>query len=208
MPIRQSFKITKLYSANIKAPITTAADNKFCDNFPNIRKNKDDSHEISCLICYFWKSCKIWNCRLLQIIGGTLWVKWFTVSILSSVTDNCPSWIWDRKRIEILAHRKLTSDFLSWDKKSYLTLMSSYPGFQVVFELLQHGHQVMSLLCLSDVIISCGLSAYSRASGRIFKHKMHYLMVSKKKNPLFVHASWCQMVILRTDFSIPSSHLW
>ena len=32
----------------------------------------DDSHEISCLICYFWKTSKIWNCRLLQIIGGAL----------------------------------------------------------------------------------------------------------------------------------------
>ena len=30
----------------------------------------DDSHEISCLICYFCKSGKIFNCRLLQIIGG------------------------------------------------------------------------------------------------------------------------------------------
>ena len=35
----------------------------------------DDSHEISCLICYFWKSGKIGNCRLLQVIGGTLRVK-------------------------------------------------------------------------------------------------------------------------------------
>ena len=35
----------------------------------------DDSHEISCLICYFWKSRKILKCRLLQIIGGALRVK-------------------------------------------------------------------------------------------------------------------------------------
>ena len=35
----------------------------------------DDSHEISCLICYFWKIGKIWNCRLLQIIGGALGVS-------------------------------------------------------------------------------------------------------------------------------------
>ena len=34
-----------------------------------------DSHEISCLICYFWKSCKICNHRLLQIIGGALRVN-------------------------------------------------------------------------------------------------------------------------------------
>ena len=48
----------------LKAPITTAADDKFCDIFPNFRQKKgmifhenrlpaDDSHEISCLICYF-----------------------------------------------------------------------------------------------------------------------------------------------------------
>ena len=36
----------------------------------------DNSHEISCLICYFWKSAKIWNCRLLQIIGCALWAKY------------------------------------------------------------------------------------------------------------------------------------
>ena len=35
----------------------------------------DDSYEISCLICYFRKSGKILNCRLLQIIGGALRVN-------------------------------------------------------------------------------------------------------------------------------------
>ena len=35
----------------------------------------DDSHEISCLICYFLKSDKILNCRLLQIIGVALRVN-------------------------------------------------------------------------------------------------------------------------------------
>ena len=35
----------------------------------------DNSHEISCLICYFLKSGKILNFRLLQIIGGALRVK-------------------------------------------------------------------------------------------------------------------------------------
>ena len=71
----------------LKAPITTAADDKFCKIFPNFRKNNvwycmrivcqqtNDSHEISCLICYFWKSGQIWNCRLLQIIGDALRVK-------------------------------------------------------------------------------------------------------------------------------------
>ena len=35
----------------------------------------DNSHEKLCLICYFWKSSKILNCRLLQIIGCALRVK-------------------------------------------------------------------------------------------------------------------------------------
>ena len=48
----------------LKAPITTAADDKFCEIFPNFQKKfgmifhenrllADDYHEISCLICYF-----------------------------------------------------------------------------------------------------------------------------------------------------------
>ena len=48
----------------LKAPITTAADDKFCDIFPNFPKKlgmifhekrlpADDPHEISYLICYF-----------------------------------------------------------------------------------------------------------------------------------------------------------
>ena len=30
------------------------------------------------LICYFWKSSNIWNCRLLQIVGGALLVNHFS----------------------------------------------------------------------------------------------------------------------------------
>ena len=48
----------------LKTPITTAADDKFCNIFANFREKlgmifhenclpADDSHEISCLICYF-----------------------------------------------------------------------------------------------------------------------------------------------------------
>ena len=48
----------------LKAPITTAADNKVCLIFPNFQEKKDmilhenhlpadGSHEIPCLICYF-----------------------------------------------------------------------------------------------------------------------------------------------------------
>ena len=70
----------------LKAPITTAADDKFYIflNFQQkqgiiLHENRlsaDDSHEIACLICYFWKSGKISNCRLLQIISGALTVKY------------------------------------------------------------------------------------------------------------------------------------
>ena len=64
----------------------SATDGKFYATIPNFRQKKgmilhenclsaDDSHEISCLICYFWKMGKICNCRLLQIIGGALRVN-------------------------------------------------------------------------------------------------------------------------------------
>ena len=52
-----------LQNLTLKAPITTTADNKFWDIFPNYFKVKrmpaDNSHEILCLICYFLKSGKI-----------------------------------------------------------------------------------------------------------------------------------------------------
>ena len=49
----------------------------------------DNSYEISCLICYFWKSGKICNCRLLQIIGGALRLKTVltTIVLFSEKTD-------------------------------------------------------------------------------------------------------------------------
>ena len=60
----------------------------------------------------------------------------------------------------------------------------------------------------------------------VFLYKIRHLVVSKRKNLLFVwgwyrkicpsrspfvitqQASWCQSVILVTDFSIPPSHSW
>ena len=57
--------------------------------FHENRLSADDSHERSCLICYIWKSGKIWNRRLLQIIGGALWVN---VLLGSIMRDNC-AWI-------------------------------------------------------------------------------------------------------------------
>ena len=43
----------------------------------------DDSHEISCLFCYFCKSGKFFNCCLLQIIGDALWVE--SIFLLNSL---------------------------------------------------------------------------------------------------------------------------
>ena len=58
-----SSSFLKHLELTLKAPITTAADDKFCDIFSNFRKKgmmfhgnrlpADDSHEISSLICYF-----------------------------------------------------------------------------------------------------------------------------------------------------------
>ena len=51
----------------------------------------DDSHDISCLICFVCKSSKIWNCRLLQIIGGVLWVKVAGYRYrIQNTMDECP----------------------------------------------------------------------------------------------------------------------
>ena len=70
----------------LKVPITTAADDESCNIFLNFRTKirydisweSSDSRRFSWnifLICYVWKSSKISNCCLLQIIGGALWVK-------------------------------------------------------------------------------------------------------------------------------------
>ena len=56
----------------------------FATPFPIFRKNKE-WYFISYIICYFWKSGKIWNCHLLQIIGGALWVKVFNIYCITSI---------------------------------------------------------------------------------------------------------------------------
>ena len=73
-----------------------------------------------------------------------------------------------------LAHRIRISEILPWDTKSYLTHMLSYPGCHMraiyigCIRTHAHGRQVTSLLCLSDVIITCGILAYSGTSGSLF----------------------------------------
>ena len=75
----------------------------------------------------------------------------------------------------------------------------------------------------------CHISAYSGLSGRlfhVFQYKMRFFVMSKKRNALFVwgwdrkihlswslfvntrQASWCQSVILKTDFFIQPSQSW
>ena len=67
----------------LKEPITTAADDKFCDIFSNFRKEEgiilhenrlpaDDSHEISYLICYLEKAAKFETVVCCKKIGGAL----------------------------------------------------------------------------------------------------------------------------------------
>ena len=66
-----------------KVPITTAADNKFCVIFPDFQKVRSCFIRIVCkqtilmkyhvLFVIVEKALKF-DCRLLQIMGGALWV--------------------------------------------------------------------------------------------------------------------------------------
>ena len=62
--------------------------------FHENRLPADLSHGILCLICYFWNSSKIWNCPLLQIIGGALWVKYIRIGCLSHSKQQSLRWAW------------------------------------------------------------------------------------------------------------------
>ena len=57
--------------------------------FHENRLPADDSHEISLLICYFLKSGKICNCRLLQIVGGALRISLPSAYEMVHVIRNC-----------------------------------------------------------------------------------------------------------------------
>ena len=52
------------------------------------RQPAGDSHEISCLICYFGKSGKILNCGLLQIIGVALRVLSATAVVIAQALNS------------------------------------------------------------------------------------------------------------------------
>ena len=51
----------------------------------------DNSHEISCLICYFLKRGKTFNCRQLQIIGGALRVNVYFPELDHENLETCKS---------------------------------------------------------------------------------------------------------------------
>ena len=84
--LRTLLNIFLFRTITLKAPITTAADDTFCDIFPNFRRiirsasrrflwnMSDNSNQISYLICYFRTSSKICNNHLRQITGSALWV--------------------------------------------------------------------------------------------------------------------------------------
>ena len=106
-----------------------------------------NSHETSCLFV-FSKSSKIWNCRLLQIIGGALWVSSAHCTELSDM-QNYTYWNTDLSQrcvnFTIGESRAHTHDFNwhSWSKNyssthhfilNYATLLGDYSPF--VFNLL------------------------------------------------------------------------
>ena len=99
--------------------------------FHENRLPADDSHEISCLICYFWKSSKIWKCRLLQILVGALRVKtnpFWRYRIVHQLTcfpigslslDQTPPWSIFKGRIALISSntvKKHSSTVWSWNK--------------------------------------------------------------------------------------------
>ena len=87
------------------------------------------------------------------------------------------------------------------------------------------GDIIVMLKCCHHVTLQ-QIHDFLEALFMFFQYKMWYLMVRKKKNSLFMwgwdrkisplwlpfvisqQAWWCQLVILRMGFSIPTSHSW
>ena len=72
--------------------------------FHENRLTADDSHEISCLLCFFLKSSKILNCCLLQIIGGVLWIKRALSALIFLETSKQVFWQTVNKYPEEMQH--------------------------------------------------------------------------------------------------------
>ena len=132
--VKLSEKVKVLQVFLLKASIMNAANHKFCNIFPNFRKKirydidnnclqASNSHEILCLICYFWKTDTIWNCRLLQIVGGALWVhSEFTVLLHLSERCTCHVWLVDMMKLSLEANLGGVETF-SLSLSSFLLLM-------------------------------------------------------------------------------------
>ena len=111
--------------------------------FHENRLPADDSHEISCLICYFWISGKIWNCHPLQIIGGALRVKCLTFSGAFTIPELKPNWKEDPKVHAAIAKARVPVK--SWNWK--LTSTVSAPSILTLFPLFTTT-VTCSLICL------------------------------------------------------------
>ena len=148
----------------LKAPTTNAADDNFCDIFPNFRKNgmilhenrlpSYESHEISWFICYFWKSGKIWNCRLLQIIGGALWVK--TCKFIDLI-DTSNNWF-------IFEHIRIyRNNYLFIESSTFIMAISIKNSIIIIMNAYKMSHAVIKLLQIrcaplpSDLCHRCAL---------------------------------------------------
>ena len=71
------YSLCRFSKFTLKAPITTVADDNAVHNFGKnvILLEQTILMKYHALFVIFEKSSKIRNCRLLQIIGGVLWVK-------------------------------------------------------------------------------------------------------------------------------------
>ena len=123
--------------------------------FRQNRLPADDSHEISCLICYFWKSSKILNCCLLQIKGGALlWVNNYYLYISNSALEQ-------------------------WKQLNYQTdpgVASSIPARSHTF--VEIDHEIISMVILLLPLI------YSRRVVVSYKRKyVHELLVNPLFKP-------------------------
>ena len=120
-------------------PITTEADDKFCDIFLNfLRKGmvfhefrlpEDDTHEMPYPIWYFWKSIKIWKCRLLKMIGGALWVN-LTCCVFIGIVRGCQLCLYllflrlqgVKSSLQTTINRRIKSKYSNKDKFLHVSL--------------------------------------------------------------------------------------
>ena len=124
----------------------------------------DNSHEISCLI-YFWNSGNIWNCCLLQIVGGALYVKTSKLGLgmNKNWTDLCKflekqcNWnhkiyfIWPKLTPSSKAHLLLISSSfdLNVTSRSLMTFSRTF----IASSASPYGRKLTRPWCLFDLIL-------------------------------------------------------